>query len=318
MSSEHTFEDKGKVKPKPSQDAEQPQKEERPITVAEMKGELNADKVKRMQQTLGNSAVQRLLAQRSADGPSELDEVTAKAINDERGSGQSLDQGIAQKAGAVMDQDFSNVNVHTGEKADSLNQQLQAKAFTVGSDIFFRDGQYNPGSSEGQELISHELTHVVQQGASQTDVQGKMTVNDPNDQYEAEADAVADTVMNAPDDAQMQDEEELMEKEDPTAQRQEEEEMMRKIDPEAQLQDEEELMEKMDPTAQRQEFPEEEEEEAVQTKNDAELQREEIEGVQMMPGSAAYRQEEEEELPPVQAKKLNSAQRQEELPEETL
>jgi hypothetical protein len=221
MSGEHSFEDKGKVKPKPSQEVKKPKRDDQPITVAEMKGDLNADKVIRMQKTFGNSAVQRFLAQRSAQGKNELDDETTKSINSELGGGQSLDQGIAQKAGAVMDQDFSNVNVHTGDKADSLNQQLQAKAFTVGNDIFFQEGQYNPGSSEGQELISHELTHVVQQGATPPSVQGKMTVNDPNDQYESEADSVADTVMNAPDDAQREGEEELAMKPDLDVQRQE-------------------------------------------------------------------------------------------------
>ena len=200
MSSEYSFEDKGKVNPKPSQEAENPQKDEGPITLAEMKGPLDANKLTRMQNTLGNAAVQRFLAQRSGDGPSELDEGTSQAINAERGGGHSLDEGIADKAGGVMGQDFSDVNVHTGGTADSLSQGLQAKAFTVGNDIFFKDGEYNPGTSEGQQLISHELTHVVQQGASTPNVQGKMTVNDPNDQYESEADSVAQSVMNSPDD----------------------------------------------------------------------------------------------------------------------
>jgi hypothetical protein len=200
MSSEYSFEDKGKVNPKPSQEAENPQKHEGPITLAEMKGPLDANKLTRMQKTIGNAAVQRFLAQRSGGGPTELDEGTSQAINAERGGGQSLDEGIAEKAGGVMGQDFSDVNVHTGGTADSLSQQLQAKAFTVGNDIFFKDGEYNPGSSDGQQLISHELTHVVQQGASTPNVQGKMTVNDPNDQYESEADSVAQSVMNSPDD----------------------------------------------------------------------------------------------------------------------
>ena len=55
------------------------------------------------------------------------------------------------------------MRVHTGPRADSLNHTLQAKAFTTGQDIFFRQGAYNPASSGGQELLAHELTHVVQQ-----------------------------------------------------------------------------------------------------------------------------------------------------------
>jgi hypothetical protein len=62
--------------------------------------------------------------------------------------------------------DFSGVRVHTDSKSDSLNRSVQAKAFTTGSDIFFRSGTYQPASSGGQELLAHELTHVVQQGGA--------------------------------------------------------------------------------------------------------------------------------------------------------
>ncbi len=59
--------------------------------------------------------------------------------------------------------DFSGVRVHTDSEADALNQQLSARAFTTGQDIFFREGEYSPGSDSGRELIAHELTHAVQQ-----------------------------------------------------------------------------------------------------------------------------------------------------------
>jgi hypothetical protein len=63
-----------------------------------------------------------------------------------------------------MGADFSGVKVHTDAQADRLNQALQAEAFTTGQDVFFRQGAYQPGSKGGQELIAHELAHVVQQG----------------------------------------------------------------------------------------------------------------------------------------------------------
>jgi hypothetical protein len=59
--------------------------------------------------------------------------------------------------------DFSGVKVHTDAQSDQLNRSIQAKAFTTGQDVFFRAGAYQPGSRAGQELIAHELTHVVQQ-----------------------------------------------------------------------------------------------------------------------------------------------------------
>ncbi|WP_424103108.1 DUF4157 domain-containing protein [Moorena producens] len=82
-----------------------------------------------------------------------------------RGSGQPLSERIREPMEkAFGGVDFSGVKVHTDGHSDQLNQSMQAKAFTTGSDVFFRQGAYNPGSQEGQELIAHELTHVVQQG----------------------------------------------------------------------------------------------------------------------------------------------------------
>ncbi len=85
------------------------------------------------------------------------------SINRARGSGQPLDAGLQQSMGQAMGADFSGVKVHTDAQSDQLNQSIQAKAFTTGQDMFFRQGEYNPGSRGGQELIAHELTHVVQQ-----------------------------------------------------------------------------------------------------------------------------------------------------------
>lgn len=63
--------------------------------------------------------------------------------------------------------DFSEVRVHSGSQAGELTQALQAKAFTVGNDVVFGEGQYSPGSTTGRQLLAHELTHVVQQGGGQ-------------------------------------------------------------------------------------------------------------------------------------------------------
>ncbi|HEX4910062.1 MAG TPA: DUF4157 domain-containing protein [Permianibacter sp.] len=61
--------------------------------------------------------------------------------------------------------DFSAVKVHTGDKAAKLNRQLSAQAFTIGNHIFFGRNKFQPDSGEGQELLAHELTHTIQQGA---------------------------------------------------------------------------------------------------------------------------------------------------------
>jgi hypothetical protein len=62
--------------------------------------------------------------------------------------------------------DFSNVRIHTGDQAATLNRQLNAQAFTTGNQIFFGRNKFQPESQAGKELIAHELTHTIQQGAA--------------------------------------------------------------------------------------------------------------------------------------------------------
>ena len=84
-------------------------------------------------------------------------------INRARGGGQPLAPDLQAKMGEAMGTDFSGVRVHTDGRADALNQSVGARAFTTGQDLFFKRGEYQPGSRGGQELIAHELTHVLQQ-----------------------------------------------------------------------------------------------------------------------------------------------------------
>jgi hypothetical protein len=87
-----------------------------------------------------------------------------QSIQQKRGRGQPLGDSVRQPLEqAFGGTDFSGVNIHTDAQSDKLNQAIQAKAFTTGQDIFFRQGAYNPGTQSGQKLIAHELTHVVQQ-----------------------------------------------------------------------------------------------------------------------------------------------------------
>ncbi|MDF5712198.1 MAG: DUF4157 domain-containing protein, partial [Nostoc sp. S4] len=85
------------------------------------------------------------------------------SIDQARGSGQPMGDNIRQPMEQAFGADFSGVKVHTDAQSNELNQSIQARAFTTGQDVFFRQGEYNPGSRGGQELLAHELTHVVQQ-----------------------------------------------------------------------------------------------------------------------------------------------------------
>ena len=62
--------------------------------------------------------------------------------------------------------DFSQVRVHTDTTAVNLNKEVGAKAFTHGNDIYFNSGKYTPNSTDGKELLAHELTHTIQQTGS--------------------------------------------------------------------------------------------------------------------------------------------------------
>ena len=170
-----------------------------------------------MQRQHGNQYVQRFLQlARSAESDGDVLPDTERAIESSRSGGQSLDSGVQTQMGKALNADFSGVRVHTDAGADGLNQSLSARAFTTGRDIYFRQGEYNPGSSSGRELLAHELTHVVQQnpdkvqtksdddgsqggcacGGAASGPQMKLSVSQPGDLYEQEADRVASAVMH--------------------------------------------------------------------------------------------------------------------------
>jgi hypothetical protein len=81
------------------------------------------------------------------------------------GHGTSLPDGDRSFMEARLGHDFSRVRVHTGERAAAAADSVQARAFTVGSDVVFGAGEYRPGTQSGRRLLAHELTHVVQDGA---------------------------------------------------------------------------------------------------------------------------------------------------------
>ncbi|HXQ71524.1 MAG TPA: DUF4157 domain-containing protein, partial [Pyrinomonadaceae bacterium] len=105
--------------------------------------------------------------------------------------GQPLDASANTRMSAAFGHDFSNVRVHTDSHAAGLSNQLNARAFTIGSDIAFGTGEYQPGTMIGDALLAHELAHVVQQGGGApptTQSKGEVT---SNESLEEEADVAA-------------------------------------------------------------------------------------------------------------------------------
>jgi hypothetical protein len=94
-----------------------------------------------------------------------------------RGGGQSLSADVRGQMERALGADFGAVVIHDDTRADALNRVLQARAFTIGRDIFFRQGEYRPGSARGRQVLSHELAHVVQQGGDQVPSAGTPTSN---------------------------------------------------------------------------------------------------------------------------------------------
>ena len=84
-----------------------------------------------------------------------------------RSPGQALDSHTRAFFGRRFGRDFSQVRVHSGTAAGQSAQEINAYAYTVGHNIVFGSGRFAPGTHEGQRLIAHELTHVVQQSGGQ-------------------------------------------------------------------------------------------------------------------------------------------------------
>ena len=83
-----------------------------------------------------------------------------------RGGGQPLPPPVRAFFEPRFGRDFSKVRVHTGSSAAESASAIQARAFTSGQDIVFGAREFDPQNREGQKLLSHELVHVVQQGAT--------------------------------------------------------------------------------------------------------------------------------------------------------
>ncbi|MFC4635124.1 DUF4157 domain-containing protein [Dokdonia ponticola] len=94
-------------------------------------------------------------------------------LNASKGGGSPLDSNTKSEMESGFGTDFSGVRVHNDSTAVQMNQQLGSQAFANGNDIYFNDGKYNPRSDSGKHLLAHELTHTVQQGATNS-VQAKV------------------------------------------------------------------------------------------------------------------------------------------------
>jgi hypothetical protein len=129
----------------------------------------------------------------SATFSSETNDETANEINSLRSTGgSSLDPSIKGFMEQKFGFDFSNVRIHSDERATRSARSINALAYTIGNEIVFGEAQYRPFTFEGKRLLAHELTHVVQQTSPK---------NNDNDNEQYQSLHSYGTIKNAEEDA---------------------------------------------------------------------------------------------------------------------
>lgn len=146
--------------------------------------------VMHLQKTAGNATVSAALEEQE---PSLVKEVVGS------GGGAPMDRDTRGFMESRLGADFSDVRVHTDAKASESARSVQAHAYTVGADVVFQSGKYEPESDSGKRMLAHELTHVVQQRSGPvagTAAPGGIKVSHPSDSFEQAAESTAERVMS--------------------------------------------------------------------------------------------------------------------------
>lgn len=103
---------------------------------------------------------------RKGGGPANVTPEFRSKLETVRGGGQTLDNSIRGEMESKMGMDLSGVRIHAGSDAHSMSEDISARAFTLGQDIFFGRGEFDTRSRRGKELLAHELVHTVQQAGA--------------------------------------------------------------------------------------------------------------------------------------------------------
>ncbi|MDO9086877.1 MAG: DUF4157 domain-containing protein [Anaerolineaceae bacterium] len=155
----------------------------------------NPGTIQMLQERYGNNEVRRIVQPDQAneavvDQRGNLKKYVSDEIQRARSGGQPLQLDVSDQMKQKFGHGFENVRLHTDQKSDHISRKIQARAFTIGNDIFFRKGAYSPNSEQGKNTLMHELTHVVQQSSS-SNSNGPLKLGDPNDKFEQEAEGFA-------------------------------------------------------------------------------------------------------------------------------
>lgn len=96
-------------------------------------------------------------------GKAKVTPILENKLHSTKNMGSKMDPTTQQEMEQSFGADFGGVNIHNDSDAEKMTQQVGAQAFTLGRDIYFNKGKYNPGSNDGKHLLAHELTHTIQQ-----------------------------------------------------------------------------------------------------------------------------------------------------------
>src|SRR5262245_17642500 len=114
------------------------------------------------------NAVQR---KSNSEASSKMPSGTDSYIQSMGGGGRPLSRAEAQYYEPRFGRSFKDVRIHTGAAADQASRSINARAFTLGKNIAFAEGEYDSSSDAGRRLMAHELTHTLQQSGGVNHVQ---------------------------------------------------------------------------------------------------------------------------------------------------
>ncbi|GJQ22222.1 MAG: hypothetical protein HBSAPP01_00120 [Candidatus Brocadia sapporoensis] len=151
----------------PEQTNEKLQKKEKEKEEKIQRAPISEEKVsKKEEEKIQKAAASEEKLQRDGGGAPSLTSDTQTAIQGKTTGGQPLSSDVRGYMEPRFNADFSNVRIHSDAESAGLSNQLSARAFTYQNHVFFSRDQYQPGTSEGKQLLAHELTHTIQQGHS--------------------------------------------------------------------------------------------------------------------------------------------------------
>lgn len=139
------------------------------------------------------------LIQRAAVAPGKvsLTELMAEKLDRAAATpGRPLPEELRRELEAALGVELGAVRLHTSADAGAAAKAINASAYTVGQDVYFADGRYDPASPGGKRLIAHEVAHTVQQRGPAAAGSGELELSTPGDALEREADAVADAAVS--------------------------------------------------------------------------------------------------------------------------